>query len=133
MQINTTFDNNVNSFIVRMPEEITFEALKLWEEEFLKSVSKRGKNKNISLLIDTNKHKFKSIECLKLLRNILSSADIKCCFSKFAFIQPKQYREPNIDSSKEGYFINFENAYCWLQDKETYKLEQNGKEKICKN
>ncbi len=118
MQINTTFDNNINSIIVRMPEEITFEILKLWEEELLELISKIEENEDISLLIDTNKHNFKSIECLKLLREILSNAHTKYSFSKFAFIQPRQHREPNIINSKEGYFINFEDAYCWLQDKE---------------
>ena len=117
MKINTTFDNSINSFVVRMPKEITFEALTLWEEVFLELLSKEEKCKNITCLVDTNKHKFESITSLKLLRDILSKIEMQYGFVSLAFVQPEAYRKPSIVSSKEGYFICFKDAYEWLEEK----------------
>ncbi len=113
MKINTTFKHNINTYIVHMPENITFEELSFWGKEFLQSLVKSEK---CSLLLDTNRHQFESIASLKLLRDILSDEKVKCCISKFAFVQPKQYRSPTIVSSKEGYFTNSEDAYRWIED-----------------
>ncbi len=115
IKINTTFEHNINAYIVHMPENITFEELSFWSKEFLQSLSK-SKSEKCTLLLDTNRHQFESIASLKLLRDILSDEKVKHCISKFAFIQPRQYREPNIISPKEGYFTNFEDAYRWIQD-----------------
>jgi len=118
MSINTTFEHDIHTFIVRMPENITLETLNFWGRKFLQSLTKNEKS---ALLLDTNKHQFESIECLKLLREILSNEKIKNNISKFAFVQPRHYREPNIINEKERYFNNFEDAYCWLQNNQLDK------------
>ena len=118
MNINTTFEKDINAFVVCMPENITLKVLKLWKKEFLQSLTEGERSKKSGLLLDTNKHQFESIECLKLLRNILSNKQTKQYISTFACIQPIQYRKPNIVSSEEGYFANFEDAYSWLQNKQ---------------
>ncbi len=83
MKINTTFEHNINTYIVHMPENITFEELSFWGKEFLQSLSK---NKKCSLILDTNRHQFESIASLRLLRDILSDEKVKHCISKFAFV-----------------------------------------------
>ncbi len=70
----------------------------------------------MALLLDTNKHQFESIECLKFLRDLISNEVIHR-LSSVAFVQPREYRTPEVPSSTEGYFDNFEDAYTWLQQK----------------
>ena len=113
--IETKFDQKINAFIVLMPEYITLNLLNLWSKEFLKSLCKQAVNDKVSLLVDTNKHQFESIECLKLLRNFLTNKkQVRNNISNVAFVQPKQYRKPEIVSPKEAYFSNFEDAHNWL-------------------
>ncbi len=97
-----------------MPEHITLELLKGWRKNFLLTLEKKIIRKNMALLIDTNKHQFESIACLKLLRDLISNEVIHR-LSSVAFVQPRKYRIPEIPSSTEGYFDNFEDAYSWLQ------------------
>lgn len=114
--IETTFDAEVDSFIVRMPENITLNALKVWHDKFMTLLRERVENGKVSILLDTNKHKFESIECLKLLRKLLNDEPlIKTSISKIAFVAPKQYREPEVVSTEEAYFLHFEDALNWLR------------------
>lgn len=116
-RVSTTFDTSINAYIVRMPEYITLEVLNLWKKEFLLSLDERKSEKS-ALLLDTNRHQFESIECLKLLKDLLSNESrIKHCISRFAGVGPKQYREPEVISSREVYFSRFEEAYLWLKQK----------------
>ena len=117
MDINTTFKHDIDTFVVHMPENITLKSLNFWKKEFLQSLNDRERTKKCALLLDTNKHQFESIECLKLLRDILSSEQTKDHISTFACIQPRQYREPCIVNSKEGYFSNLKDAYHWIQNR----------------
>lgn len=48
--INMAFEHNINTFIVRMPENIIFEELSFWGKEFLQSLAKSEKS---ALLLDT--------------------------------------------------------------------------------
>ena len=115
-QIDTNYDDEISAFVARMPEYITFKELKQWRTEFLASLDKIVGHERVALLINTNTHQFESITCLKLLRDLLSSEpQVKHCISRVAFVQPRQYREPSIWSSNEGYFSCFKDAYCWLQ------------------
>ena len=115
--IETTFDNDVNAFIVRMPDHIALEELNHWRKEFLLSLGEGVGDDKAALLLDTNKHQFESIECLKLLRELLSNErQIKHCISRVAFVQPRHYREPEVSSSTEAYFSSFEDAYHWLRE-----------------
>lgn len=114
--INTEFDNKLNAFIVLMPEYITFNELCRWEKEFLKSLRARAGNEKVALLMDTNKHQFESIECLKLLWNLFSEElKAKDYISKVAFVGPVQYREPEIINPTEAYFSHYEEAHNWLR------------------
>ena len=117
MHIETTFDNDINAFIVRMPDHIALEELNRWRKEFLQSLGEGAGDDKAGLLLDTNKHQFESIECLKLLRDLLSSErQIEHCIGRVAFVQPGHYREPELSSSTEAYFSRFEDAYHWLRE-----------------
>ena len=114
--IEMKFDSEINAFIVSMPELITHSALKIWNKEFLKLLCERASNEKAALLLDTNKHDFESIECLKLLRELLSNErQVRESISKVAFVQPRQYREPEIISPVEAYFSQFEEAHNWIR------------------
>lgn len=114
--IESKFDDEIDAFIIRMPENITLSALEIWQNEFLALLHERAENEKVSILLDTNKHEFESIECLKLLRNLLVDEPlIKNGISRVAFVAPKQYREPEIISPKEAYFSRFEEALNWLR------------------
>ena len=114
--INTKFNNEINAFIVLMPEYITLNELHRWKKEFLKSLYERAGNEKVALLMDMNTHQFESIESLKLLRNLLSNElKFKNNISKVAFVQPRQYRVHEITSPTEAYFSHFEEAHNWLK------------------
>jgi O-6-methylguanine DNA methyltransferase len=112
--IQTTYDKNINALVVKMPELITFKELEAWKDRFLLSLKNAKQYKNLALLLDTNRHQFESIVCLKLLRNILSENEIKSHISKVAMVQPEQYKEAKIYNASEAYFSSFEDAYDWL-------------------
>jgi hypothetical protein len=114
--IHTKFDQEINAFIILMPEYITPNELSIWSKKFLKLLRKWAEKKKVKLLVDTNRHQFESIECLKLLRNLLSNDwQVQNSISKVAFVQPRQYRKPEIISPAEAYFSNFEDAHIWLR------------------
>ena len=69
------------------------------------------------MLIDTNKHEFESIQCLKLLREFFTTnVVIQTNVGKVAFVQPKNYRGPHVVSEIEAYFESTEEAYKWLEE-----------------
>lgn len=115
-QIISRYDGKLGAIIVRMPEKVSLSMLEYWQEEFRDLVTQQAVDKNVALLLDTNKHLFESIECLKLIRNLLSNdPQLKKYISRVAFVSPRQYKEPEVISHKEGYFDKFDDAYYWLQ------------------
>ena len=114
--IKTNYDDNSGAFVIRFPEYTTFAELKSWGENFRKILLKQEKNHKPGLLLDTNSHNFESISCLKFLRNFLQEVNqMDNGISKVAFVQPVQYRQPEIMNSCEAYFSKFEEAYQWLR------------------
>ncbi len=113
MDVQTTFDDSINVFIVSMPSYIDLEELNIWSQHFLKNLEKRAEK--VGLLLDTNLHEFESVECLKFLRQFLAKESlIKSRISRVAFVQPLKYRQPEIVSDIEAYFSNVEEAHKWL-------------------
>ena len=114
--ITTEYNEEINAIIVRMPDEITLNLLKQWQNDFLILLKTRKLRKSLSLLLDVNKHNFESIECLKLLREFLSqNVVVNQNISKIAFVTPKKFRKPGTRTSKEGYFESFDEASIWLK------------------
>ena len=106
-QIISKYDGELEAIIVRMTDNISLSALEEWQENFLELVHERSGSKKLAVLLDTNKHQFESIECLKLLHNLFSNnLQFKRSVSRVAFVSPRQYREPEVVSQMEGYFEN---------------------------
>lgn len=85
---------------------------------FLKKLSINGAicENNRSVLFDTNKHNFESIQCLKSLREYLTDNTVlKSRFSRAALVAPEKFMVPIIKSEVEAYFDDFEQAYKWLK------------------
>ncbi len=116
-RIKTTYNENINTIIVRMPDKISKNALTLWQNEFLILIEEKKQTQGLSLLLDTGTHDFESIECLKLLRELISNHPvINKKISRVAFVAPEQYRRAEIKSPYEAYFNNFEEAYRWIKN-----------------
>lgn len=114
--IETTFEKELNAIIVYMPELITLSALECWREQLLKLLTKLDQNGKVALLLDTNRHDFESVECLKLLRELLSNEPrVRENISRVAFVQPGHYKEPEIVSPTEAYFSQRKEACEWLK------------------
>ena len=112
------FDNNIDAYIVLMPEYISLDSLHLWAKELDCLLKWRKPQEDVALLIDTNRHQFESIECLKFLRDFLSNdSAIVRHLSCAAFVSPKDTRPAQIVSAKEAYFTEFDDAYQWLKEK----------------
>jgi len=112
--IETRYDSEINAYIVRMPDFISFNDLKQWKDEFLSSLNEIKGQEKSAILLDTNNHQFESVKCLKLLRELFAEPQVKHCIKRTAFVGPSQYREPEIIDFTEGYFSNYEEAYRWL-------------------
>lgn len=67
-------------------------------------------------MLDTNRHHFESIACLKLLRDGLGDAQISNRVLRLAAVQPTQYREPGVVGPNEAYFSDIDDAYTWLRE-----------------
>jgi hypothetical protein len=109
--IESAYNKELDAVVVRMPEDITLDALSRWKKEIpvlLKA------NQGCALLLDTNTHNFESIDSLRLLREILEDCAAQHLIFKVAFVTPRQFREPGIQSSREAYFETFDDAAAWL-------------------
>jgi len=116
--IDTRHASEIRALIVRMPALITLNMLNDWSAQLLYMLNECAEGEKITLLLDMNTHNFESIECLKYLREFLScNQQIKNIVSRAAFVQPEQYRKPEIVSSEEAYFSKFEDAYYWIKQK----------------
>lgn len=116
-QIETSYDDQIRSFIIWMPEYTTLNALKKWRSELLTYLEKIKIQEKIALLIHTNTHEFESIACLKFMREFLTlEHKIVSRISRIAFVQPSQFQEPEIKNSNLGYFTCFKGAHSWLKE-----------------
>ena len=115
--IQTRFDESINGYVVSMPELISFEAINEWRESINKELKSLQNNQKVVILIDTNKHQFESIQCLKSIRELFTNNEvIQSNGVKAAFVQPQSYMEPHIKSESEAYFDNVSSAFKWLQE-----------------
>ena len=115
--IEMTFDYEIQAFVISMPEFVTFSVLELWRVEFLRVLCVRPPGDRVALLLDSRQHNFESIQCLKLLRDVLSNEpQVTQRISTFAFVAPAQYRAPGIVSPMEAYFARVDEARKWLSD-----------------
>lgn len=114
-RIETTFEHSTGVLRVRLPERTTLAQLEAWSETFQARLERRKHGNGWGLLLDTNCHDFESIACLRFLRSFLheiTQADLG--IHRIAFVQPTQYRQPEVLSSHEAYFATVEAAYRWL-------------------
>jgi len=115
--IQVSYDEIVKGYIIKMPELVSLNAIEEWKKEFSVDLNSLPLSQRFVMLIDTNKHEFESIQCLKSLRDFFTTnADVQSKCVKVAFVQPKEYIEPCIKSEIEGYFGNYEEAYKWLEN-----------------
>jgi len=114
--IQVSYDKNINGYVVKMPEFVSLITIEEWRNKFALYLKFLPLSQKFAMLIDTNKHEFESIQCLKSLRDFFTAnAEVQSKCVKVAFVQPKSYMEPCIKSEIEGYFENFEEAYKWLE------------------
>ena len=114
--IRVSFDKKINGYIISMPEFISLNSIEEWKNKIDLELKSLPLNQKVVMLIDTNKHEFESIQCLKSLREFFTSnAVIQFNIVKVAFVRPKSYGEPHIKSEFEAYFESVEEAYKWLE------------------
>ena len=115
-EIESKYDEEIRTYTVFFPEHVTFENLSNWKIKFQEKLDTRLRPRSEALLLNSNIHDFESIECLKYLREALTHfANLENGIHKIAFVQPAQYREPEIISKNEAYFVNTEEAKLWLR------------------
>ncbi len=112
-EITTVFDTNINAYIVTLPESISLQILTDWGAEFATQLG--NESGRVNFLFDFNTHHFESIACLKWLRDFLGSEQFTSTIHKAAFVQPVEYRPPEIVSDSEAYFASMKDALEWLQ------------------
>ncbi len=115
-KIESKYDDELEAYLVSFPERISYEALSKWGIEFQKILDSGEHQKPVALLLDTNKHDFESIECLKLLREILTQfSKMNKGIYKIAFVRPVDYGKPGVVDLNEAYFSSVEKAKSWLK------------------
>lgn len=112
-QINTKYCQDIESYLARFPKWVSLGALKAWGSEL--TLELQARSGPAGLLLDTNCHDFESIDCLKWLREFLTEAPaVRSRINRVAFVQPIQYRTPEVVSESEAYFTTVKEAYQWL-------------------
>ena len=114
--IHISYDDTMKGYVIKMPETASLEDIESWRNEFSTELKSLTSNQKFVILIDTNRHDFESIQCLKSIREFLTdNENIKSKCMKVGFVQPEKYMEPHIKSEYEGYFESFDDAYTWLK------------------
>jgi len=114
--IQVSFDKKINGYIISMPEFISLDSIEEWMHKFELDLKSLPLSQRVVMLIDTNKHEFESIQCLKSLHEFFTSNSvIQSNIVKVAFVRPKSYGEPLVKSELEAYFESVEEAYKWLE------------------
>ncbi len=114
-QISTEFRQELRAVIVRFPDPVTLKQISEWIPRFVTILEENEPNCT-NLLLDTTRHNFEHIECLRLLKTTLTMEPVVLRNLKtVAFVQPKYVREPIRVSTREAYFASFEDALLDLQ------------------
>ena len=109
-------DTELPGYVISMPDFVTLEMLTEWKQQFDLILENISENSQLKLLIDTGKHDFESVACLKFLRDYLSDTPaFQKKFVRAAFVAPANFVQPHIVSQMEAYFNVFSNAYLWLK------------------
>ena len=113
-RIYTAYRPDIKSYIISLPSKVSHSALKKWSCEFIRELKLRhGK---AGLLFNSGDHDFESIECMEFLKDLFTKdSTIKKSINRVAFVQPIQYRNPEIVSDSEAYFSAEQNAIDWLK------------------
>ena len=112
--IRISFDDDINSYIVILPELVTLKMLIQSKTDFENLILSNPHRDKFSLLFDTGLHEFESIECLKYLRTFLSIKPLIDNCHKYASVAPENYAQAEIKSDKEASFNKYSDAYAWL-------------------
>ncbi|MFC1609879.1 hypothetical protein ACFL6C_02885 [Myxococcota bacterium] len=112
-RISIRYDVPLRRYVISMPDHVTLAAIEDLTERFLSALGTH--DAEYGLLIDTNKHNFESIACLKALREMLEAPQVATSCLAVAFVAPRQYREPHIASDQEGYFDEVDATHAWLK------------------
>lgn len=114
------FDRNIAGYVISMPEFIDLDTIEQWINSFEQELNTLTANQRLIMLVDTNQHEFESVQCLKRLRDFFTgNTVIKANGLRVAFVQPTEYRMPNIKSESEAYFSSRDAVYAWLRAKST--------------
>ena len=113
-EITTKYDDEIEAYVVRMPDYITYNNIERWLSEFSEILASIDACEKTAVLIDTNLHQFESIGCLKLWKEASFKTPFFGRTFKIATVQPRHYRKPEVVSSDEAHFSDFEDAYKWL-------------------
>jgi hypothetical protein len=112
--IRTEFDPDIDAYIVSLPNRISLAALRTWGSVLLAELE--GRSGKTGLLFDSNRHDFESIDCLKWLKAFFTGEDLLSSrIDRVAFVQPPEYRSPEIVGESEAYFAHVEDAKTWLR------------------
>lgn len=107
--ISTTYDTTLDAVIIRFPDTVTEGQMRQWAAALPGRLAPLGRNSS-SMLLDTNRHQFESMECLRLLRSALESSHVRRAIRRVAFVQPVSFRIPGVVSAEEAYFSTVEDA-----------------------
>ena len=116
--ITMRYDEALRAYLISMPDYVSLADIEDLQNRLFSSFISL-KEGQCALLIDTNKHDFESIACLKALRDLLESPPVSSNCIRVAFVQPRQYREAQIVSDQEAYFYDKTEAYSWLESMAT--------------
>lgn len=112
--IHTVYDPIIEAYVVSFPSEVSLHSLSAWGCEFIRVLDARA-DRTAGLLVNTNTHGFESVDCLRWLRDFFAKEySVKRGIDRVAFVQPIQYRVPEIVSDYEAYFSTVEDARKWL-------------------
>ena len=115
--IAMTYDTTLCAVIVRFPDTVTEDQMRKWVATLPGHLAVLEGNSS-SMLLDTNRHQFESMECLRLLRCALESAQVRKAIRRVAFVQPESFRLPAVVSAEEAYFSTFQDACIALTNDE---------------
>lgn len=107
-----TINKKNDCYLVTFPDYVTLACLIEWGDKFS---SKLDGELHQRLLLDSKLHRFESIDCLKWLRAFINElCVVNNSIDTVAFVQPSNYREPEIVSANEAYFSKLADAQKWL-------------------
>lgn len=110
-----TYVPALRGFHVTMPISIELRAKERWRSKLQSALAKLGVGVSFNLLIDTNRHEFESIACIRALRDVLEAPEVTSRCERTAFVSPATFRRPEVVSDREAYFIEIADALAWLE------------------